>query len=120
MTRTITLEPGVRTLVFRRRFSSLPQVFEFSAAAVNGGSVAGTIERVGSRWILGRTHSSSPLLVQNEVRKGYWDTFFEVFVTAAVPVQVVVPRARLSHRVLIGALVVAVIVAAGAAMYLAR
>ncbi len=95
-------------------------MFEFSAAAVSGGAVTGTIERVGSRWILGRTHSSSPLLAQNEVRKGYWDTFFEVFVTANIPVTVVVPRARLSHRMLIGVLAVAVIAAAAAVAYFAR
>ncbi len=105
--RQITIPAGQRTLVYRRRFSSIPQQIEFTSS-----SPGGTVERVGSRWILGRTHESLPLAERNSVRKGYWDTFFEIFVTPEREVTVTVPRARLLRRVLIGSLVAAVIVIA--------
>lgn len=120
MARTLKLEPRVRTRVIRRGFSSLPQVFEFTASAEQGGEVSGTVERVGSRWILGRTNTSFPLRSHNEVRKGYWDTIFEVFVTSDTAIRVAVTRPRLTHRLLIGTLVAAVVVAAAAVLYFAK
>jgi hypothetical protein len=102
--REITIPAGQRTLVYRRRFSSIPQEIEFTSS-----SAGGTVERVGSRWILGRTHREQPLAVANRVRKGYWDTFFEVFVTPAQPVVVTVPRPRMRGVLLIAALVVLVV-----------
>ena len=74
--------------------------------------MAGTIERVGSRWILGRTHETVGLAAQNVVKKGYWDTFFEVFVTPDRAVTVSIARPRLAKRLLIGALVLAVVITA--------
>ena len=59
--RGITAPAGERTLVFRRRFSSLPLEVEFESATEAGGPPSGTVERVGSRWILGRTTSTIPL-----------------------------------------------------------
>lgn len=105
--RQITIPAGQRTLIYRRRFSSIPQQVEFTATAAGG-----TVERVGSRWILGRTHDSVPLVEHNSVRKGYWDTFFEIFVTPDREVTVTVPRARMLRRVVIGALAVSVVVIA--------
>lgn len=107
--RQITIPAGQRTVVYRRRFSSIPQEVSFSAS---GSSVTGTVERVGSRWILGRTNESFPLGTHNTVRKGYWDTFFEVFVTPDREVTVTVPRARMMRRLLITALALSVILIA--------
>lgn len=105
--RQITIPAGQRKLVYRRRFSSLPQEIEFTST-----SAGGTVERVGSRWILGRTRSEQPLAAANRVQKGYWDTFFEVFVTPAQPVVVTVLRPRLRRAVLILALAVGVAIVA--------
>ncbi|MBI5158012.1 MAG: hypothetical protein HZA58_08390 [Acidimicrobiia bacterium] len=112
--RTITIPAGARTLVFRRRFSSLPRTIRFDADAPGG-----TVERIGSRWILGRTPSTGPLQSHNEVRKGYWDTFFEIFVTPDRPVRVTIARPRLARRLLIGSLALAVVAAAAVVVKLA-
>ena len=101
--RQITIPSGQRTLVYRRRFSSIPQEIEFTSS-----SAGGTVERVGSRWIFGRTRSEQPLAAANRVRKGYWDTFFEVFVTPLQPVVVTMQRPRMRRVWLILALVVLV------------
>lgn len=109
--RRISIPAEQRTLVFRRRYSSLPQEIEFTAES-DGGPVSGKVERIGSRWILGRTQQTFALAAHNVVDKGYWDTFFEVFVTPDRAVTVTVPRARMVRRVLIGSLVLAVILIA--------
>jgi len=106
--RQLTIPAGKRTLVFRRRFSSIPQDIEFTAAAADGRSPQGTVERIGSRWILGRTATEQPLAQVNRLRKGYWDTFFEVFVTPVESVEVTVSRPRMRRAVLILALVLVV------------
>jgi hypothetical protein len=109
MSREITIDPGQRALVFRRRFSSLPQTIQFNATPAGG-----IVERIGSRWILGRTRSVMPLQVHHELRKGYWDTFFEIYVTPDQAVRVTVARPRLERRLLIGALATFVIAVAAA------
>ena len=103
MSRQITIAAGERTRVFRRRFSSLPEEIEFTSS-----SAGGTVERIGSRWILGRTRTEQPLAATNRLHKGYWDTFFEVFVTPLHPVVVTVRRPRLRRVLLILALVAVV------------
>lgn len=115
MSRQITIAAGERTRVFRRRFSSLPEEIEFTSS-----SAGGTVERVGSRWILGRTHSEQPLAGTNRVQKGYWDTIFEVFVTPAQPVVVTVHRPKLRWFVPILALAVGVAVIAVVVMMVGR
>lgn len=104
--RQITIPGGQRTLIYRRRFSSIPQDVTFTTT---GASVTGTVERVGSRWILGRTHESVPLAARTTVRKGYWDTFFEIFVTPDREVTVMVAGARMARPLLIGGLALAVV-----------
>jgi hypothetical protein len=108
--RRISIPAGQCTLVFRRRFSSLPQEIEFTAES--DGVVSGKVERVGSRWILGRTQQTFALAAHNIVHKGYWDTFFEVFVTPDPAVTISIARPHLVRRLLITTLVLAVIVTA--------
>lgn len=113
--REIAIPAGQRTLVYRRRFSSIPQEIEFTSS-----SAGGTVERVGSRWILGRTRSEQPLAAVNRVRKGYWDTFFEVFVTPTQHVEVLVQRPRMRRFALVLALAVAVALVAVVVAMLGR
>ena len=113
MPRTIVIAPGVRTRIFRRRFSSLPQTIRFGADRPGG-----TVERVGSKWILGRTESTSPLQSHNEVRKGYWDTFFEIFVTPEHDTLVTIARPRLARGLLVASL--ALVAIAVAAVFVVR
>jgi hypothetical protein len=110
MSRTITISAGERTRIFRRRFSSLPQTVQFDAVPAGG-----KVERIGWRWILGRNRSATPLESRNVVTKGYWDTFFEIYVTPEHDTVVTIARPRLARRLLIGTLAIAVIAAAAVA-----
>jgi len=109
MPRTLAISAGARTRLFRRRFSSLPQTIKFDADESGG-----VVERVGSRWIMGRTRSTSPLQLHNEVHKGYWDTFFDIYVTPDRPVRVTIDRPRLARRLLITSLALVVVAIAAA------
>lgn len=82
------------------------------------GPVSGAVERVGSRWIFGRTTSIAPLRGFNSVRKGFWDTLFEVYVTSDSPVAVTLTRPALRSRVLVGALALFVVAVAAATVLL--
>jgi hypothetical protein len=116
--RGITAPAGERTLVFRRRFSSLPLEVEFESATEAGGPPSGTVERVGSRWILGRTTSTIPLSSINRLRKGFWDTFFDIYVIPAEPVTLMVTRPALRNRLLLGGLALLVVAVAAAIVFL--
>jgi len=107
MPRRLTIPAGERTRIFRRRFSSLPQTIRFTAVPSGG-----TVERVGSRWILGRTRQTSALLPDNEVSKGYWDTFFELYVIPDHDTLVTLARPRLARALLIASLALVVVAAA--------
>jgi hypothetical protein len=112
MSRTIQIPGGVRTLVFRRRFSSIPQTIRFEADPAGG-----TIERIGSKWVLGRTRSTQPLQTSNEISKGYWDTFFEIYVTPDRPVRLTIDRPRMARLLLIASLVLVVVAVAAVVMF---
>jgi len=108
-----TLPAGTRTRVFSRRFSGIPQAFGFDAVGVDGAAPAGTVERVGSRWVFGRTREVLPLRERNTLRKGYWDAFFDVYVTPEAPVRITMTRTP-THRRLIWTLAAVVVIAAAA------
>jgi hypothetical protein len=113
MSRVTTIDAGRRVRVARRRFNSVPSEFEFTVDPVRlGDRVSGTVERVGSRWILGRTVDRFPLEPVVRIHKGFWDTLFDVYVTPDVDVNVTAHRATLRSRVLVIGLVAIVIAAA--------
>lgn len=112
MSRTIQIPAGVRTLVFRRRFSSIPQTIRFESDPAGG-----TIERVGSKWVLGRTRSTHSLQTSNEISKGYWDTFFEIYVTPDRTTQVTIDRPRMKPLLLIASLVLVVVAVAAVVVF---
>jgi len=113
-----TVAAGERSLVVRRRFSSVPLVFDIDVAAVDGTPPTGTLERSGSRWIFGRTKALVPLGARNRVVKGFWDTFFDVYVTPDRAVTVTMARKRTAHRLTIGLIAAVVLIAALAVYYL--
>ena len=110
---------GERSLVVSRRFSSIPLVFDIEVATLDGSPPTGTLERVGSRWIFGRTRRLVPLGARNLVVKGFWDTFFDVYVIPDRPVQVTMGRTRTSNRFNLGVLAAIVLVIALAIYYVA-
>ena len=116
--RQVLAPAGVATRVFRRRFSSVPLDVEFEVAAAPGGTVAGRVMRVGSRWVLGRVRSTAPLLESNRVRKGFWDTWFDVYVLPEMPVTVTVRRPAMRSRIVVGALALLVVAAAATTVFL--
>jgi hypothetical protein len=109
---SITIDAGQRVRVIRRRFNSVPSLFEFAVdAARPGETVSGIVERVGSRWILSRTRDTLPLEPVVGIHKGFWDTLFDVYVTPNVDVVVTAPHASLRSRVLVIGVVAIVMIA---------
>jgi hypothetical protein len=119
MNQNQSVAAGERSLIVRRRFSSIPLVFNIDIASVDGTPPTGTVERVGSRWIFGRTRMLVPLGARNRVEKGFWDTFFDVYVIPDRPVQVTMGRTRTSNRFNLGVLAAIVLVIALAVYYVA-
>ena len=113
--RSLEVPPGQQTRVFRRRLSSLPLTVTLRAKPLrHGDPVGGIVERVGSRWIFGRTRSTVPLAGHVVVMKGFWDTFFDVLVTPDVPVVLDVESPRMRNRAAIwglAAIVVSAVIA---------
>ena len=73
--------------------------------------MSGTVERIGSRWIFGRTVETIPLGPEVAVTKGYWDTFFEIYVTSDRGVTVRVDPPSMRGRALIWGLAALVTIA---------
>lgn len=95
--------------MLRRRFSSIRGVFEFEVTPREGGHpISGTVERIGSRWVFGRTTGTQALAPRFTVDKGFWDTFFDVYVTPDTPATIRLTRSRGGNRAawLLGVLVV--------------
>ncbi|MCB2225012.1 MAG: hypothetical protein KQH83_12685 [Actinobacteria bacterium] len=85
------VQAGVRTRVIRTRTSSIPRTYRLTVEPAPGsGPVGGTVEVQGSRWLFRRDPATVPLDPLVEVRRGYWDTLFTVWVTPVVDVRVTV------------------------------
>jgi hypothetical protein len=95
---------GERTLIVRRRFSSIPLVFDINVTSAEGGLPTGSLEKVGSRWIFGRTRELIPLAARHRIAKGFWDTLFDVYLIPDRAVAVTVARKRTAHRLNLGRL----------------
>lgn len=93
----IHLSPGERRKVFSRSFSSVPMDYEFEAKALHEGEkIEGTVEVQGSQWIFPKAPQRQVLQEKNTVHAGVWDTFFRVYVTSKVALELSVPKRRLS------------------------
>jgi hypothetical protein len=117
----ISVKAGERVAVVRRAFSSVPMEYRFSArAAVPGQALRGSVEVKKSRWIIPGSPETSPLLENNVVSAGIWNTFVSVDVIPDVEVIITTGRRMRGFRT-IALLVLAIIVitAATAVMFLA-
>ena len=83
--------------MIHRFSSSLSQTFSFEVEPlVPGGTVSGTVEVCGSRWLFKKPPQVMPLLPTVTVEKGFWDTRYSVFVTPDRDVRVILQRPSLS------------------------
>lgn len=89
----ITIPAGQRTRIIHRTFSSIPATICFDACGIADGDLpAGTLEIQGSNWVFPKDAVFTPLQATNCVEKGYWDTFYSVYVTAETDLVVTVDR----------------------------
>lgn len=89
----ITIPVGQRTRIIHRTFSSIPATICFDARGVADGDLpAGTLEIQGSNWVFPKDAVFTPLQTANCVEKGYWDTFYSVYVIAETDLVVTVDR----------------------------
>ena len=93
----IVVRAGERQRVIHRFSSSLSQTFSFDTEPLAGpGSVSGTVEVKGSRWLFGKEPAVLELQPTMTVQKGFWDTLYSVFITPDQDVKVTLHRARLA------------------------
>lgn len=114
----IAIAAGQRTEVYRRNFSSIPATICFEARTVaEGASLDGSIEVQGSNWVFSKAPVATPLQASNCVEKGYWDTFYSVYVTAETDVVVTVEKQPGTSWLLILLLALVVIALAASAFF---
>lgn len=88
--RTVTVDSGDRVEVIRRFGGSIPTDYTITVATGDGGPVRGTLEVRGSNWIWWKPVEVRPLVAEQVVTKGFWDTRFSVAVTPVAAVEVTV------------------------------
>ena len=119
--KSIEIKAGQRTRIISKFSGSIPTDFKFSAAATNGSStVSGRVEVKGSNWIFPKPAISQPLSQDNLVRKGAWDSFFNVYITPDVDVRIEVPKSSMILHWIIIVLAISVVFAAVAVSFFAN
>jgi hypothetical protein len=121
MPKTIRIPAQETVTIYRRNFSSLVMDIPFDAVALNEEAPKGEVTIQGSNWVFPKPTVTQPLQPHNQVRAGFWDTFFSIRVTAHVPVEITLPgRGGFPFGWLIGAIAIGVAVMVGAvAIFLA-
>ena len=118
MAKTVQLQPGERTKVFSRTMSSIPRDYQFSARALDGSPIVGTVEVQGSNWLFPKPVETQPLQAQNTVHAGYWDTLFHVWVSAESPTEITIQHTSSPIKFWVILLAALVIVGIGGALLL--
>lgn len=115
MPKTICIAAQETVTIYRRNFSSLVMDIPFDAVAPDGGAPRGEVMIQGSNWVFPKPAVTQPLQPHNQVRAGFWDTFFSIQVTAYAPVEITLSgRGRFPLGWLIGAIAIGVVVIAAA------
>jgi len=104
-------------------FDSIPQKVRFTAEPVaEGGSVSGTVEVAGSRWLFRKAPAPHALAAENVFDKGMWDSRYAIYVTPDEDVRIRFETRHVRAKLLFLALggVVVAAVAAVAVMAVLR
>ncbi|HSG80062.1 MAG TPA: hypothetical protein VLD62_10815 [Acidimicrobiia bacterium] len=96
--RPIEVRAGDRVRVLRRISSSLSGTFTFDVEPLDGAEVSGIVEVAGSRWIFPKEAEILDLQPTVTVHKGFWDTFYAVYVTPDADVRVGLRRGPRRRR----------------------
>ncbi len=96
------IKAGERKRILYRFGNSLQTDYAFSATPKDDSRpVSGTIEVKGSGWLSPKPATNQSLQSQNRVFKGAWDTFYSVYVTPDVDVEVTLTKGRSGSPMLI-------------------
>ncbi len=84
MQRTISCAAGEWTPIFRHRFVQMPYAWTVTFVAADGGpltgAVAGEVKETRSSWIIPNSPTLLPLAATMYFRRGWWNTFYSVYV----------------------------------------
>jgi hypothetical protein len=111
--KTFDIRAGERRRIVHMVSDSIPQQVRFRAEPLGGGSVAGTVEVQGSRWLFRKPPETTALQPQNVVAKGFWDTLFSVSVIPERDVRITMESRHFGSRLLL--IVLAAVVVLGVA-----
>ncbi len=95
---TLEIKAGERKRIIRKFSSSIVATYKFSVEPVNPSEdISGTVEIKGSNWLFPKPAETQELQQQNSVEKGMWDTFYSVFVTPDVDVNISMPKSGIGY-----------------------
>lgn len=117
MGREISLKAGENYSVIKRRFSSVPLTYTFSAKSASGESPKGFVEVRGSRWVLRKNPERHPLAAENQFSAGFWDTFYDIVVYADEDLRLGLPKRSGRSALLIGLIAVLIVAVAAALLF---
>ncbi len=121
--RELVVAKGERQRVLHMLFDSIPQKVGFTAEPVaEGGSLSGTVEVQGSRWLFRKPPSPHALAAENVFDKSMWDSRYAIYVTPDEDVRIRFETRHVRAKLLFLALggVVVAAVAAVAVMAILR
>ena len=118
--REISIRQGERVRIIRLLFDSIPQIVRFAAEPTDGqGAVGGTVEVAGSKWLFSKPVATRPLAAENAVEKGFWDTFYSIYVTPDRDVTIRFESKHFHIKYLVYALIGVVVLAAASVFAMA-
>ena len=103
---------GERKRIIRKIGNSVPVTYQFKAEPLSAqDTLSGTVEVSGSNWIFSKQPVLQKLEADNSVGKGYWDTFYSIYVTPDCNVKITFNQAGVSKifPLLLGAGLVVVV-----------
>ena len=111
--REVAIRKGERVRVIHLLFDAIPQIVRFTAEPADGqGTAGGTVEVAGSKWLFSKPVVTRPLEARNAIEKGFWDTFYSIYVTPDRDVTIRFESRHFHIKYLLWALMVVVILAA--------
>ena len=111
--REIIIKKGERRRILHLVFDSIPQLVTLKAEPMAPATpLGGTVEVVHSQWLFAKAPASQNLAPDNALQKGFWDSFFSIFVTPDQDTRITFQSRHFIVKYLIYAFAILIVLAA--------
>ena len=118
---TIFVQAGEKIEIFKRRFSSVPMTYNFSAQAIGSKPLSGSLEVHRRKSVLlNQQVKTAEVKRQNTVHASMWDTFLTIYVIAENDMNISVPTCKITSLKPILMMVLLLIVVASSLLILVK